>query len=286
MSDPLTALIVHADCELSRLFHSHAFDLTVTSPPYGDLREYGIDFNRVGQDWLDWAFVRFEASLKATTGPVAWVVNGTTRGGVYDLLPERLQIMLADAGYGVRRSMVYHRFGSLNGGGPSKMPRNVHETIIIATRERKPPPWANLHDAGTPAVIEKAGGAESRFRKDGTRVTEGKRVQPKRAILKDVIECGAVGGGNMGSKFAHENEAAYPEKLVEPIIRAWCPPGGTVFDPFGGSGTTAAVAGKLGRHSVSMDIRADQCELAKRRIEAEVPGVEVWIDKAKESEVV
>jgi modification methylase len=42
-------------------------------------------------------------------------------------------------------------------------------------------------------------------------------------------------------------------------------PGETVLDPFGGSGTTAAVAERLGRNAISIDIRESQCELTARR---------------------
>ena len=70
----------------------------------------------------------------------------------------------------------------------------------------------------------------------------------------------------MGHPLACENEAPYPEKLVEPFIKALCPEGGIVFDPFGGSGTTAAVAKRLGRNAITADVEFDQCELATRRL--------------------
>lgn len=71
----------------------------------------------------------------------------------------------------------------------------------------------------------------------------------------------------LGSRLAHENEAPFPESLAEFFIKSFCPPGGIVLDPFGGSGTVAAVCEKLGRNSISIDIRASQTELQKRRIE-------------------
>jgi hypothetical protein len=75
----------------------------------------------------------------------------------------------------------------------------------------------------------------------------------------------AVGGGLMGSALAHENEAPYPESLVERIVLATCPPGGWVLDPFSGSGTTAAVCQRFGRNCVGLDIRESQVELSRRR---------------------
>lgn len=82
-----------------------------------------------------------------------------------------------------------------------------------------------------------------------------------------------VGGGVMGSRIAHENEAPFPESLAEFFVRSFCPPGGTVLDPFSGSGTTAAVALKNGRNAIATDIRESQCELTRRRI-AEVAARE------------
>ena len=257
--------------ERREMMDPDSVDLVVTSPPYENAREYGIGYEWSGQAWVDWALPRFEACLRVCRGPVCWVVNGRTKQGVYSLVPERLQIALADKGYGVRRSMVYYRIGSMNGGGASRMPRNVYEPIIIATRERKPPVWADLHDAGTEAVIKAVGGAVTQRKRSGVRVDAGRRVQPSQAILKDVVDCGAVGGGNMGSPLATENEAPFSEKVVEPLIRAFCPPGGLVLDPFVGSGTVMKVALQLGRQALGIDVRESQIVLSRARIE-EVQG--------------
>jgi hypothetical protein len=75
-----------------------------------------------------------------------------------------------------------------------------------------------------------------------------------------------VGGGLLGSKLAHENEAPFPEALAEWFIKGWCKPGGKVLDPFSGSGTTASVANRLGRIGIGTDLRFNQCELGRRRI--------------------
>jgi hypothetical protein len=81
----------------------------------------------------------------------------------------------------------------------------------------------------------------------------------------DIVKCN-VGGGVMGSKLASLNEAPYPEKLCDFIIKSFCPPGGIVFDPFAGSGTTIASALKNGCRAWGIDIRENQAELSKRRI--------------------
>lgn len=101
--------------------------------------------------------------------------------------------------------------------------------------------------------------------KDDKRKLHGYTI-PVKANPGNVIRCN-VGGGAMGSPLAHENEAPFPETLAEFFIKSFCPPGGIVLDPFGGSGTTAAVALKQGRKAIAIDIRKSQCEIMERRIE-------------------
>lgn len=61
--------------------------------------------------------------------------------------------------------------------------------------------------------------------------------------------------------------AVYPEELVSPLIKAGCPNGGLVFDPFMGSGTTAVVAKKLGRNFLGTELNTAYIELANARID-------------------
>jgi DNA modification methylase len=60
--------------------------------------------------------------------------------------------------------------------------------------------------------------------------------------------------------------ATFPPALIEPCILAGCPAGGTVLDPFGGSGTTGMVAQKLGRRAVLIDLNRDYQPMMERRI--------------------
>lgn len=58
----------------------------------------------------------------------------------------------------------------------------------------------------------------------------------------------------------------FPESLITPLIRASCPPGGVVFDPFMGSGTVAVVARKNGRRFIGCDLSAKYTAIAMRRV--------------------
>ncbi|MBU2704095.1 DNA modification methylase [Sporomusaceae bacterium BoRhaA] len=60
--------------------------------------------------------------------------------------------------------------------------------------------------------------------------------------------------------------ATYPPELIEPCILAGCPVGGTVLDPFAGSGTTMEVAAKLGRNSVGIELNPDYISLIEKRV--------------------
>jgi DNA modification methylase len=51
--------------------------------------------------------------------------------------------------------------------------------------------------------------------------------------------------------------ATFPRKLVEPCIKAGCPEGGVVLDPFAGSGTTGFVAQSLSRRAVLIDLNGE-----------------------------
>ena len=59
--------------------------------------------------------------------------------------------------------------------------------------------------------------------------------------------------------------AVFPEDLIEPCILAGCPVGGTVIDPFFGSGTTGRVATKLNRHYVGIELNPEYIEISNRR---------------------
>ena len=105
---------------------------------------------------------------------------------------------------------------------------------------------------------------------------------PRLANPGNLIHC-VVGGGVMGSHLAHENEAPFPEALAERFILSFCPPDGTVLDPFGGSGTTMAVALKTGRRAISIDIRESQIELHRKRLAEVVAGAPLFLPPIKEA---
>ncbi|KKN43602.1 hypothetical protein LCGC14_0701450 [marine sediment metagenome] len=67
--------------------------------------------------------------------------------------------------------------------------------------------------------------------------------------------------------FSEAHFATFPQKLVEPLIKAGCPEGGVILDPFGGSGTVGLVAYKHRRKAILIELSEEYSKMAKERIE-------------------
>ena len=299
--------IICGDClEVMKTWPDDCVDLVFCSPPYEDARTYGIDFKIKGQDWVDWAIPRFIECVRISKGIVAWVVEGKTKQFRWSATPVLFMADLHRSGIKLRKPPAFHRVGIPGSGGPDWL-RNDYEFIVCASKGKlpwsdnttmgHPPKWApggemshRLSDgsrvnqwgcsAGNQSGPRNPDGYRGSYsgkpshriltkrgmrRANGERRLHGYTVQ-KNANPGNVIKC-IVGGGVMGSKFAHENEAPFPESLVEFFIRSFCPPDGIVLDTFSGSGTTAAVAEKTNRRWIAIDIRQSQVDLSNKRVE-------------------
>jgi DNA modification methylase len=71
--------------------------------------------------------------------------------------------------------------------------------------------------------------------------------------------------------FSEAHFATFPPMLIEPCIKAGCPVGGTVLDPFGGAGTTGLVADRLQRNATLIELKPEYAAMARRRIEGDAP---------------
>jgi len=247
-------------------------DLVFGSPPYEDARLYDMDFRLKGQAWVDWMVKVVQASLRVSRGLVAFVVEGRTRKFRWSATPALLMADLHRAGVHLRKPPLYERWGVSGSGGPDWL-RNRYEFIVCAAHPGRLP-WSENTAMGSPPKFKPGGDCTNR-RKDGKRGSgkgKGHHYKPPKVCNPgNIIDCGAAGGGNIGDKLAHDNEAPFPEQLAESFIRSFCPPGGVVLDPFLGSGTTVAVAQQWGRRAIGIDIRQSQIELCKRRIANAAP---------------
>jgi DNA modification methylase len=261
------------DClELMREMPDDSVDLVFTSPPYEAARTYGIGFNLKGQEWVDWAVERYVECCRVSRGLVAWVVEGQTKQFRWSATPALLMADLHRQGVKLRKPPAFHRVGIPGSGGPDWL-RNDYEFIVCASGGKLP--WSDNVAMGHPpkhqvggAMSNRTADGRRRNAKTGIRLKDGRYSMPDKANPGNVINCHG-GGGHMGSKLAHENEAPFPEKLAEFFVKSFCPPDGTVLDPFCGSGTTLKVAIKNGRQAIGYDIRESQTELSGERVRTE-----------------
>lgn len=259
------------------------FDLVFGSPPYEDARTYGVGFRLKEQDWVDWMVKVFRASLGVCCGLVAFVVEGRTRSFRYSAVPALLMADLHRVGIHLRKPPVFHRVGIPGSGGPDWL-RNDFEWVVCATNGGRLP-WSDNTACGGPCKFRPGGrpshrttdgrrvDVQTRRKMNGERVRDGMYREPVKANPGNVIRCN-VGGGLMGAALAHENEAPFPVSLAEFFVRSFCPPGGRVFDPFVGSGTTLHAAVLHGRRGVGVDVRESQIDLTVRRLSPVLSEIE------------
>lgn len=267
-------LVVGDALEVLRKMPDNSVDLVFCSPPYENARSYGIGFDLRGQAWVDWAVERYLECVRVSRGLVAWVVEGKTRNFRWSATPALLMADLHRAGVCLRKPPSFERQGIMGSGGPDFW-RNDYEFVVCSSKGRLP--WSDNTATGSPPKC-RPGGPPSHRSRDGRvnrprpqRCHGNGDVQireykpPEKANPGNIIRC-SVGGGHMGSKLAHLNEAPFPERLVEPFVHCFCPENGIVLDPFVGSGTTLVVARRHKRHAIGVDVRPDQIELCKQRL--------------------
>jgi hypothetical protein len=299
----MTEQLILGDClsEIPKI--KDMVHLNFGSPPYEDAR---LTCGRLkGQAWVDWMLDVVRMCMQTCSGMTAFVIQGRTRKFAWSGTPALLIADLIRGGFTVREPLFYHRNGIPGSGGPDDFRHDI-EYIIRVTNGGKLP-WSDNLAMGHPPKYG-PGGAISHRKADGSRVGDDRastgqprasalnpgiklhtkrrsdgsmRTQvykpPKIANPGNVIECGSVGGGNMGTlpghELAHENHAPFPEYVAEWMIRSYCPPGGTVVDPFCGSGTTLAVAKALGRNYIGIDIDREMIKLSQKRLDMIRPGM-------------
>lgn len=242
-----------------------SIDLLIGSPPYA------LKGHRYGEkktawptaQWVDWMETVTRVACLASRGWVIWIANGAVREGEYQPACEGLIWKLSERASGVvcERPCIWHKNAPPN--RKDWFGNDWEYIMAFYHRDSGRPPF-DWKAIGHPPKYS-AGGRFRQRTTNGTRRLGNEYPTGKLARPRDVIRC-TVGGGHLGSKFAHENEAPYPEELIRPFVKACCPVGGVVCDPFSGSGTTAAVALQEGRNFIGCDSRADQVELTQRRI--------------------
>jgi DNA modification methylase len=303
--------ILHGDCrETLKTLPDASVHCCVTSPPYFGLRDYGHD-GQIGLEESPDAFVqqmvgafrevrrvlRDDGTLWLNLGD-SYVANAT--GGLSSApskmtggranqkagserpdksgfglapknligIPWRVAFALQADGWYLRQDIIWHK--------PNPMPESVtdrctkaHEYIFLLSKSAR-----YFYDAE--AICEPSegvsGGPFSQKTHEGRRSAmaggaeigrpEDKGTRNRRSVWSVVTK---------PYKAAHF--ATFPPDLIRPCILAGCPTGGTVLDPFGGSGTTGQVAMEEGRNAILCELNADYVGLIRKRIGGVTPSL-------------
>jgi site-specific DNA-methyltransferase (cytosine-N4-specific) len=215
-------------------------------------------------------------SRRADRAEVIPIRRNTTRSAPYKsllLIPERYRIGCVDRlGLTARAVTIWSKPNGLPEGRVRDRVHRTHEDWVHFTvgpsyysdcdAVRQP------HAAWTAKAYEYEQAGYSR-RSNGDRVDRGgfakaPTINPAGKMPGSVWEI-ATEPLKVPAELDVDHFAAFPTEWPRRIILGWCPPGGTVLDPFGGTGTTALVAEALGRQAISVDMSADYTRIAAWR---------------------
>jgi site-specific DNA-methyltransferase (adenine-specific) len=259
--------LLHGDClELMKDIPENSIDLTVTSPPYDNLRSY----NGNNDKWNASVWKSVITDLFRITkdgGVVVWVVNDATIKGSETGTSFRQALHFMDCGFNLHDTMIYQKdacpFPETNRYYPS------FEYMFILSKG-KPKTTNLIMDKPNKRFGEKITGTGRN--PDGTLKPH---IAVKNKTNRVVKEFGvrtnvwlySVGKWKITKdEYAYEHPAMFPEQLAQDHIITWSNPGDIVFDPFMGSGTTGKMAVLNGRKFIGVELDDEYFEIAKRRI--------------------
>ena len=245
--------IYNGDClELMKDIPDRSVDLTVTSPPYDNLRTYNGNISQ-------WSFAKFQGIAKELYrvtkqgGVVVWIVADATIKGSETGTSFRQALYFKDIGFNIHDTMIYET---------SKPPMNdrryqqCFEYMFVFSKGK-------LKTFNPILVPCKNAGKEMSARyynHDGTKKDRHGKNPVKENKVKDNIWYMVQRPGN-------GHPAVFPEQLANDHVFSWSNPGDTVFDPFIGSGTTAIACINTNRNYIGFELDKQYCDIANERIQ-------------------
>lgn len=249
--------IYQMECvEGMRLLPDDSVDLTVTSPPYDNLRSYNgysFDFENVAKEL-------YRVTKKG--GVVVWVVGDATVNGSETLTSFRQALYFKEIGFNVHDTMIYAKEN------PMPLTHNRYEQrfeYMFVLSKGRPKTFNPLLKENKNAGKNQGG----TFRHTGNDLEKKHKLAPiKKKGYRYNIWFYAIGkGGTTRDDFAFKHPAMFPEKLAEDHIVSWSNPGDIVLDPFMGSGTTAKMALLNNRNFIGFEISEEYVKIANQRLE-------------------
>lgn len=252
------------DClELLKDIPDGSVDLTVTSPPYDNLRTY----NGNNDLWGEHVWKAVLAELYRVTkdgGVVVWVVGDATIKGSETGTSFKQALHAMVCGFNLHDTMIYQK----NGGGA--VGSNLaywsgFEYMFVLTKGRISTfnPIKDRVNVKPPRVAVETQKRRTKNGGDRVRRTVARRKTGKRYN----IWAYATGLNNATTNTAaFKHPAIFPEQLANDHILSWSNPDDVVLDCFMGSGTTGAMAVKNGRKFIGIELDPDYFKIAEERI--------------------
>jgi DNA modification methylase len=221
------------------------------------------------------------------------------------MIPNRFAIAMQDAGWWVRSEIIWHKPNPMPESIKDR-PATSHEKVFLFSKserywydaaavrqERVQDEYANTFRGGSyvggkpgkRAVVGNIRAHQTHGRHTlGDAIPEDQRRKKPRALTPrheghvnhtglDETPRGIANLRNVWTiataPFSEAHFATFPPDLPEICIKAGCPIGGTVLDPFLGAGTTAMVADRLGRNCIGIELNPEYAALAERRIKGD-----------------
>lgn len=231
-------------------------DLTVTSPPYDNLRDYKgytFDFESIAKELF---------RVTKQGGVVVWVVGDATINGSETGTSFKQALYFKEIGFNLHDTMIYEKNGCTM---PSQIRYlNCFEFMFIFSK-------TNLKTFNP--LIDRKNRFKERWGKGRVvREKDGSLTPRKNYIANDFGMRFNIWnyhtGFNYGSKdeISFQHPATFPEQLATDHILSWSNENDLVYDPFGGSGTTAKMAHIWKRNWILSEISEEYCKLAEKRI--------------------
>lgn len=231
-------------------------DLTVTSPPYDNLREYkGYSF----------AFEEIAKELFRITkqgGVVVWIVGDGHEKGGETLTSFKQALFFKEIGFIVHDTIIYKK-NNFSVPFPDKYHQTFEYCFILSKGKKKT--FNPICDRKNKKAGQ-SGGIQSITEKDGTRTKRSAKIITEYGKRHNVWEYDTGMYLSTKDKYAFNHPAIFPEALANDHITSWSNENDLIYDPFMGSGTTAKMAILNNRKYIGSEISEEYCKIIETRL--------------------
>lgn len=259
--DDFVDKILCGNClDIFKYIPEKAIDLTITSPPYDNLRNYkGYNFN----------FEEVAKELYRITklgGVVVWVIGDETKNFCESLTSFKQAIyFVEECKFNLLDTMIYEK-----NGGPSPYPNMKRyapwfEYMFIFSKG-KPEVFNPIKDKITKSGEGKLNSGNTARQKNGETKKVRDYITSKFTMRHNVWTYDVGKGKDTKDRDALKHPARFPELLAQDHILSWSNPGDLILDPMCGSGTTCKMAKLNNRNFIGIDCSKEYCEISEERI--------------------